>query len=242
MPRISKWLGDTIETVFATKFLSMEVQSTEYLTPGVKKIRFTGDISSTNFQIGYAVSFRVTENDHRNYTPSYFDPEKGICEIIFHLHGNGPGSTYIDNLNTGDQLKIFTPRGREFYQEDKQFHIMFGDETAIGLFHSLMSTMKLKKQHYIGIVELDEENLAVAAKIGLELAPVLKSPQQPAKNTVDSLNLLQQTLPEFFHNGIFYLVGNTSSIQVLKKTLREMGVSIKNIKTQAYWAVGKTGL
>jgi len=242
MPRISKWLGDAIETVLATKYLTVTVKSTEHLTPGVRKVSFEGDFSSVNFQIGYAVSFRVNENDHRNYTPSYFDPEKGICEIIFHLHGNGPGSAYIDNLKTGDELKIFSPRGREFYQKDKQFHIMFGDETAIGLFHSLMSAIKQKKQHYVGIVELDEENLTVAAKIGLELAPVLKSPQQPAKNTVDSLNLLQTTLPEFFHNGMFYLAGNTSSIQVLKKTLKEMGVNIKNIKTQAYWAIGKTGL
>ena len=242
MPRISKWLGDTIETVFATKYLTIEVESTKYLTPGVKKISFKGDFSSTNFQIGYAVSFRVNENDHRNYTPSYFDQEKGICEIIFHLHSNGPGSTYIDNLKSGDQLKIFSPRGREFYQKDKQFHIMFGDETAIGLFHSLISNINQKKQHYIGIVELDKENLTLAAKIGLNLAPVLKSHQQPAKNTVDSLNLLLKILPEFFNNGIFYLVGNTASIQVLKKTLREMGVSIKNIKTQAYWAVGKAGL
>jgi len=242
MPRISKWLGDAIETVLASKYLSIVVESIAYLTPGVKKINFKGDFSSANFQIGYAVSFRVNDHDHRNYTPTYFDQEKGICEIIFHLHGNGPGSTYIDNLKIGDQLKVLAPRGREFYQQDKSFHIMFGDETAIGLFQSLIAAINLKKQHYVGIVELDEENLTIAAKTGLELASVLKSPLHPAKNTVDSLNLLQTTLPEFFHHGIFYLVGNTSSIQVLKKSLREMGVSMKNIKTQAYWAAGKIGL
>ena len=242
MPKFLKWIGDAMETVLASKYLQVTVDSVTYLSPQIKKIRFKGDYSQLSFSIGYAVSFRVTETEFRNYTPILFDQEKGICEIIFHLHGNGPGSVFVSSLIQGEQLKMIIPRGREIYQQDKQFHVFFGDETSMGLFNLLASEIIARRQHYIGMIEMDEENLGTPAKLGLDIAPVLKSPQQPGKNITASLGLLKKTLPEFFFGGVFYLVGNAVSIQVLKSALRELGVSVSNIKTQAYWAEGKTGL
>lgn len=231
-----------METVLASKYLQVTVESVTYLSPKIKKICFKGNFSRLSFSIGYAVSFRVTETEFRNYTPILFDQEKGICEIVFHLHGLGPGCVFISSLIPGEQLKMIIPRGREIYQQDKQFHVFFGDETSMGLFNLLASEITTRKQHYIGVMELDEENLDSPAKLGLDIAPVLKSPQQPGKNIAASIGLLKKTLPEFFFHGTFYLAGNAASIQMLKNALRELGVNVRNIKTQAYWAEGKTGL
>ena len=59
-----------------------------------------------NFQIGYANVIRVSETEYRNYTVAYHDIEKGIFDIIFHLHGKGVGCQYIDSLVTNDELYI----------------------------------------------------------------------------------------------------------------------------------------
>ncbi|WP_197086552.1 siderophore-interacting protein [Sphingobacterium sp. IITKGP-BTPF85] len=115
---------------------------TTYLSPHLKKVRFQSDLAKMNFQIGYASVIRVNEIEYRNYTIAYHDMQLGILDIIFHIHNNGPGSSYADTLSVGDHLYISSPRGHKVYNPKFQHQLLFGDETSLGLACSLLPTLK----------------------------------------------------------------------------------------------------
>ena len=242
MPRVPKWLGDAMESVLASKYLTVKVASITLLTDTLCQLKLSGDFLGVDFQPGYVVDFRVNDNDFRHYTPSAFDAKAGTCEILIHLHGKGPGSAFVSRLKAGGVLKMVIPRGRKLYQRDHQFHFFFGDETALGLFKLFSQEIYTANQHYTGVLEMSEENLGVAEQLGMKLKTVLKSPDDPGRYAAASLYAFKTDYPHIFQQGIFYLIGNAASIQHFKRTLRHMGVAVKNIKTEAYWAKGKVGL
>lgn len=220
MPRMPKWMGDAVESLMASKFLTVTVTRMEYLSPEVKKVCFTGDLSKADFDAGYAVTFRVNALDHRDYTPAVFT--KDTCEIIFHIHGNGPGSTFADNLQVGDTTKMVIPRGRKLYRSEGGPHFFFGDESSIGTLKAIMQEVPC-----MGILELDESNWHVPAKLGMQVDVV-----QKGSSSLDLPN----------DRAVYVLTGNGESIQSFRKMLKGKGVSSSQIITKAYWIPGKKGL
>ncbi|MDN3710306.1 FAD-binding oxidoreductase [Myroides ceti] len=114
---IPKWMI----TLFGNK-LSPNVTVIEitFLSLQIKKIRFQGDISEWDFSIGYASVIRVSETEFRNYTVAYHNKENGVFDIIFHIHGNGVGSKFIESLKVSDKLFISPPRGKKLYEQNEQ--------------------------------------------------------------------------------------------------------------------------
>ena len=79
---------DAIDSLMSSKFLHLQVTDAVELSPYIRKVSFSGDLHAASYQAGYAVAFRVSPTEYRNYTLSAFSQNE--CEIIFHLHGNGP--------------------------------------------------------------------------------------------------------------------------------------------------------
>ncbi|MCX2449755.1 siderophore-interacting protein [Pedobacter sp. PLR] len=232
---ILKWVGDTMERLLASKYLSVRVSSVLELTPEIKKISFSGDFSETDFYPGDAVAFRVSDHEFRNYTLSAFNKGEGSCEIIFHTHGAGPGSHFATHLLGGEQLKMVIPRGRKMLEKEKKYHFFFGDETSLSLVSLFAREIRNNNQYYHGILELRMENLEVIKRLDLSVHGVLKSPGNPAKNAISCLEVMRNDCPDMFKEGLFYLTGNGLSIQRFRRALKMMGVIPKNIKAQAYW-------
>ncbi|MEL7162659.1 MAG: oxidoreductase, partial [Bacteroidota bacterium] len=92
MPRLPKWLANSVETILPGQFHPVVATEVEYLTDKLKRVRFEGDLTGTSFVPGQVIEFRVTDNDFRHYTPTYYDRGAGVCEVLFYLHGKGPGS------------------------------------------------------------------------------------------------------------------------------------------------------
>jgi NADPH-dependent ferric siderophore reductase len=241
MPKIPKWAADAMESVLGNMFPKVSVHHISYLNPLLKKITFKGDLSKIKFKTGQAIILRVDDTNYRNYTPSFWDSAEGQFEIIFHLHGNGPGSRYISGLNINDALTISQPRGFDLYKKDHNYHFFFGDETAIGFFKSLKNRIEENAQNYIGVLELDNNLLNSDIDFGCMLDKVSKSGNK-AENAILYLENLSESVWQLWKNGMFYLMGNARSIQNFRKTLKEKGVSSRNIITQPYWVEGKTGL
>ncbi|SIO36987.1 siderophore-interacting protein [Chitinophaga niabensis] len=219
MPRMPKWMGDAVESLMASKFLTVTVTQVEYLSPEVKRVCFTGDLSRADFDAGYAVTFRVSALDHRDYTPVIFT--KDTCEIIFHIHGNGPGSAFADGLQVGDTTKMVIPRGRKLYREGVE-NFFFGDESSIGTLKAIMQEVPCT-----GILELDEANFRVPEKLGMQVDVVRKG---------------DNAFAVVKEKAAYVLTGNGESIQSFRKLLKERGVNSSQIITKAYWIPGKKGL
>jgi NADPH-dependent ferric siderophore reductase len=217
----------------------MRVTAAEYINPHIKRIRFHGDIKALNFQIGYAMAVRVSGTEYRNYTVSYHDMEKGIVELIAHLHGAAPGSLYIDNLAVGDEIRLIPPRGKKMYDHAVKQHYFFGDETSLGLACSLQSALQKDDQRYRFYFELDAQNQNVPGLLGLDNYTLVHK-----KITFFNEALINE-LPFFrirgWQDSNFLITGNARAVLTIRKVLKQNTIS-GNILAQAYWAEGKTGL
>lgn len=243
MPRIPKWLGDTMETVFSRMIIPVSVAGVEYIFPGLKKIIMQGDFSKIKFTPGNVIEFRVTDTDFRHYTISNFDKEKGICEMLVYLHGQSVGCKWIENLKAGDSLKMMGPGGKLSYQFSFQQHFVFGDETSLGLILCMEEAALKNKQSFFGLIELEKKHLEWINYLNSKSINSAESCfENPAKPCIDLLNNMENYFGENIDDTCFYLTGRAKSIQAFRKFLTEKGISYKQIKTEPYWAEGKKGL
>jgi len=67
----------------------------------------------------------------RDYTPRRFDLDIGELEIDFVLHGDGPASTWAEQVKVGQHLHIGGPRGSMIVPDIFDSYLLIGDETAI---------------------------------------------------------------------------------------------------------------
>lgn len=228
-------MGDLFEGALRP---NAKIIQTSYISPQIKKIRFQGDISKMNFQIGYANVIRVSETEYRNYTVSCYDKEMGIFDIIFHLHGNGVGSQYIDTLEKNDELYISPPRGKKLYDPNIKQQFIFGDETSLGLACSFLHILKQNQYQFQFYFELDRENENAPELLGLENFSVFpKNGSFGNEKWIKDLSLFKT---HEWKTASFILTGNVKSVQTFRKVVKN-NISGK-ITTQGYWLEGKKGL
>lgn len=238
MPKVPKWMANAMESLFSGSYHPVHISKTDYLTPSFKKVTFEGDFSklSRPFIAGNVIEFRINDTEFRHYTPSYFNSEEGVCEVLFYLHGKGPGSQWVSRLEKGDRTKLLGPGGKIRFDQQAARHLCFGDETSLGLLKCLSDEAAQKNAECRCIAELDPAHQEWPALAGLACLTADKSPQAPAAGAIDSLAAFDLS------DTAFYLTGNAKSIQAVKKYLAEKGVQSKRIQTEPYWAEGKTGL
>lgn len=230
-----------MELAFTKKICKVNVSATTMLSENIKLIRFKGHFPQVKFKTGQAIIIRIDDTNYRNYTPSKWNSEEGWFEVIFHIHKNGPGSYFVENLRPGDQLTVGMPRGFDFFKREEKYQFFFGDETCMSVFKSFQYEINARENNYLGIMELDPVAMEVPNHLGLLVDTVPKSLHK-AEFAIDILHKLDSSIWELWKDGYFYLMGNAKSIQAFRKALKEKGVSNKNIYTQPYWAEGKIGL
>ncbi len=232
---IPKWVSNLFGSAMKPNVKVLEIA---YISPQIKKIRFQGDISKWSFQIGYANVIRASETEFRNYTVAYHDTKNGIFDIIFHIHGNGVGSKYIDTLQANDELFISPPRGKKLYEQNAEQQLFFGDETSLGVAFALLPLLKKNNHQFQFYFELDEENKTIPELLKLENFTVF-----PKNNSFRNEKWVSD-LPLFktdeWNTANFALVGNVKSVQVFRKVLKDK--TRGNIYSQGYWLEGKKGL
>jgi NADPH-dependent ferric siderophore reductase len=242
MPRIPKWLGDTIETVFSRMITPVEVTSVEYFLPELKKIVMKGDLSKMHFTPGNVIEFRVTDTEFRHYTISAFNKESQTCEMLIYLHDRGVGSKWAHNLKAGDKIGMMGPTSRIKYKTDYEAHFIFGDETSIGLMQFMAKEAAQRGQSCYCLAELDEPNRRWLESLAISARIVEKEYAPAAKFAVEAILEMPAGSWAQWSSAAFYLTGRAKSIQAVRKALTARGVAMKNIFTEPYWAEGKKGL
>lgn len=240
MPSLPKWINDTVENVWSSKFKDCTVTRIESITPGLRRIYFESDLQDVQFEPAYAIGIRVSDRDFRNYSPFNFNRETGTFEVIFHVHDDkAVGSQFISRLSTGDSVRILIPRGKRFFEPHARIHFSVGDETSLGSSLSIKEVVEENGLQFICLHELEEasalENLNL---YGYHI---------PKNNTMRMIEALNDFLTEEKEaisddEVIFYITGNGGRMSLIRKFLKARGISPKCIKSQAYWIEGKKGL
>lgn len=245
MPRVPKWLGNVMETTFSSSYKLVVVSKTEYLDKRLKIVRFEGDFSSVKegFIAGNVIEFRVSDTDYRHYTPSYFSVKEGVCDVIFYLHDKGPGSRWAESLKVGNGLKMIGPGAKMSYKNDFKYHVVFGDETSLGLFQCMEREASKNKHQLFCISELDPEHADWIGLSGIQSGVFTE--KKDNHELYDADVSLQKWLADqniSIDKVGFYLTGNARSIQSFRKILLAMKVNNKQMQTYPYWSEGKKGL
>ncbi|MEM1121899.1 MAG: siderophore-interacting protein [Bacteroidota bacterium] len=242
MPTVPKWMANAMEKLFANQFHPVKVTDMTYLDMQLKRVRFEGDLSKTKFKSGKVIEFRVGDTAFRHYTPSHFDKENGVCEVLFYLHGLGEGSEWAHSLSLGDSVKLMGPGGKMTLKENAHKHFFFGDETSLGLHLNFATTAQRLGKEWTSLLELKQEHQHWSELINLPSKVVQSSFEYPAKDAIALLENIDHSWWTTAHETIFYLSGRAKSILAFRNYLRSKGISSRNMQTYPYWAKGKRGL
>lgn len=174
----------------------------------------------------------------RTYTPMDWNTSKGRTRLLGYMHGSGPASEWLGRVQVGDECYVRGPRASLDPRRSSVPIVVFGDETSVGLIFSLM------RQRPLGVVRgfLEVNNLLTCEEV---LGRLDISETKLFERRLDGEHLLkiEQDLSEAKHAGAtFVLTGKASSVQRLRRTLSDSGVSSARLMCRAYWAPGKTGL
>ncbi|WFB64961.1 siderophore-interacting protein [Sphingobacterium sp. WM] len=244
MPQVPKWMTDAMESLFKGTYHSVKITTIKYISPSLKYIRFKGDFSriKNDFIPGNVIEFRISDRDFRHYTPSYFNLKKGICDVIFYINGKGPGSIWADNLALDDELKIMGPSSKMNFNYSASSHVVFGDETSLGLMQHIHLEAKKQGKPCCCLIEINPNHLDWLDHIRIDFENIVVLDSSTAgigQSTFKEWLLNQRPIQSEME---FYLTGNASSIQKIQKDLISNGYSKKQIQTYPYWAQGKVGL
>lgn len=174
----------------------------------------------------------------RTFTPIEWDATAGRTRILGYAHGSGPGSDWVRGTKPGDECDIFGPRASLDISHATGPRVVLGDETSIGLAYAL-------SHHSTGSplrCLLEVNTVANAREV---LTPLDPGGVELFERTENNAHLadIERLLPALVATGaIFVLTGNASSIQRLRRTLKNLGVPASGLMTKPYWAPGKTGL
>ncbi|QXV63957.1 siderophore-interacting protein [Mucilaginibacter sp. 21P] len=231
-----------MENLLSSKYLDVEVTGTIKYSEELKKVTFSADLQHIDYHPGSSIIFRASDRELRHYTPYNFAEAAGTFEVMFHLHGKGPGSDLASRLLPGDRLKISAPGGKKLYEPKADYHYFFGDETSLSFYFALMEEIHTNGQLCRGVLELNESNLNIPEDLGFDVKTVSRSPENPASTAIAVLQADLAAIPGLLRQAVFYLTGNVASVQAFRKVLRSLGVASKSIKLQGYWAEGSVGL
>lgn len=235
MPALPKVLADLVEPRFAR---ACRVTRIDNLAPRLQRVRFAGaELCALPFRPGQEIEVRVDATAFRHYTPVSYDARFGAFEVVFYLHGHGPGSRWAHELRVGREARLLGPGGRFGLADDSRTHVFLGDETCLGLFAALAGATSLTHR-ILGAVEVEPGCERWPALAGAPLEAVARAGTRGAalQRWLDRAELVPDA------DTALYLAGHADSISALRAMLRARGWSRAAIRTKPYWADHKRGL
>ena len=163
----------------------------------------------------------------RDYTPRRFDLAIGELDIDFVLHGDGPASTWADQVQVGQHLYIGGPRGSLIVPDIFDSYLLIGDETALPAIGRRLEELPAGRK-VLAVVEIanaaEQQTLQSAADV--EVIWVVRG-QDDLVETVRNL-----TLP----SGSLYSFVATEA--KLSRQVRRVLLDMHQINEEAFKAVG----
>lgn len=185
------------------------------------------DITMGHWQKTQRIKCKVNTGRYRDYTLAVWDETTRSCSLFIDTAHDGPGSEWARSLQAGDMLIYL---GIESYGRapvDVAEQVFLGDPSAIGHFFALMQlTNGLGKISGSIIVKNEQHREAFEASF-----PSLSISTAESILEIEATPGLIMDQPE----RQFYLAGNSAMVHLLRKLLKQQGVSAQKIHAQGFW-------
>lgn len=90
----------------------------------------------------------------RDFTPRRHDSIARTLQVDFLLHGDGPASRWASRAQPGQVIGVIGPRGSMVVDEDFDWYLMIGDETALPSIARRLESFA-PGTHAVAIIEVD---------------------------------------------------------------------------------------
>lgn len=111
-----------------------------------------------------------------------------------------------------------------YYNSTATHHFFFGDQSAIGLFHTYKEIALKNNHEYFGVVELSPDNAHILDQLKLLIESVPPLPGQPAQNAILWMEDMHPNCWMAWKKATFYLYGPQELIATFREYLLQKGV------------------
>ncbi|WP_314172463.1 SIP domain-containing protein [Streptomyces winkii] len=241
MARVPKVLADYAQRRgFTTKVTAVDRPS-----PSLLRVTFhSPSLRSRTISPCDATAFRVRGNDFRHYTPESHDPGAGTATILFHDHGrtDAPGLALIESLTPDSEIVwCGLESARGFRWTSPSATLAMGDASTLGLMAALTERVNAEGARSLVAVEVEPPDCEYVRTL-LPGAVVLPADEVHGAALDEWLRDAEERIGTLAPQTVF-LAGHGGSIQRQRDALRTRhGLDRRAIRTQPYWATGRTGL
>lgn len=210
--------------------MNTEVIDVEDVSPRIKRIRLAGQaLVGLDFEPGSKVKLRLN-GSMRSYTPATWDPAAGWVDLLFFLHGSGPGNDWAEVATKGTDVQVFGPKSSlPPCHRPVSWAMFVGDETTLGPALALLNALPPECTK-LGAIELDRVDTTCVAQLGLPLTPVIRTSER-GEALLEWLDDLQ--LPD--GDGVVWISGHHGSVGRLEQALAARGLPASSVHTKSYW-------
>lgn len=181
-------------------------------------------------QIAMGSAFRA-----RAYTPLDWDGAAGRLRFIGAVHGNGPGSAWVEGARPGDECDVFGPRRSLDFRAIAGPLVVVGDETAIGLAYAAVHADPARPVTCHFEVDDRAETSDALSALGLGGVTMLYPKRPDDGHLADLVAALTATDA----NVTFVLSGKADTVDHLRKSLKRPRAKVL---AKPYWAPGRKGM
>lgn len=222
------------------------VVETEMVARQMKRVRLAGkEFRHLNWKPGQQIrlkvdSFTKLHDAVRTYSIWRYEPDEGIIDLLMYMHGEGPGSAWVEKVKTGDVATFVGPTGKFVLDETAPYYLFAAEETGAVAVQAICQKLPATARA-LGVLEADTAGDEIPPLPGRVFPWVYRNgkPASPTSGLVDAVKRLE--LPA--EPGLAYIAGETQSCVAIRNyLLNEKGWPKKNIQTKPFWEAGKTGL
>jgi NADPH-dependent ferric siderophore reductase len=175
----------------------------------------------------------------RHYTVRERTAENLTIDFVLHGHG-GPAERWAREAKPGDRLEARGPRGHTSVNPDAAWHLFVGDETCLpGIFAMLEALPTDARASAFIEVEDAADRQYLDADCDLDLEWLVRGgPAVPSSQTLIERIALFAPPPG---RGHAYIIGETSTVQAIRRGLLARGLDRSQITAEGYWRPGRLG-
>ena len=173
----------------------------------------------------------------RTYTPTRWDPDRGVTELVAFTHGEGPGADWFRSVTVGDVCEVFGPRRSIELSRLSGPVVFVGDESSVGLACALRAVTSRVSYVFeasdpdglrkvLGDLRI-AEGCTVVARTS-DRSELVERARRAADATADSFDLV--------------VTGDAGTVHGLRRVSRQWPHTPRRVTGKAYWAPGRTGL
>jgi NADPH-dependent ferric siderophore reductase len=225
-------------TIDGVQPLELRVQEVSDVGP-LRRICLAGAGPSFQFKAGQDVMLVLSGGERplsRRYTIRGFDPKADSLELNIVTHGvHGPGADWANNTQPGDRINGVGPRGKIFLNDAADWHLWFGDESAIAATLAMLESLPAgaNAKAFIEVATADDQ-------VGDDnrIQWLYRGADKPAwASDLLAERMAAVELPA--GRGHIYINGEVQIVAAVQKAALARGLEAGQLAPKAYWGRGK---